>query len=296
MFHNRRLLIQLILFLTLGLSACASIAGTPVTPTPPEPTQTPKPPTATPPPSAATINGEYITVAEFEAELERFKAAQTELDLTFTDEDAKEMVLEDMISQVLLAQAAREAGFEITEADLKSREDALAAQAGGAEVLAKWKSDHGYDDASFRIALKRSLESAWMRDKIIAEVATTAEQVHVQQILTYNLEDAQAALAELQAGADFDELAGTYDSLTRGELGWLPRGYLLDPRADEAVFALQVGTISDIIETDIGFHIFKVIERADHPLTPDALLVLQERALTEWLAEQRAQSDIILAP
>jgi parvulin-like peptidyl-prolyl isomerase len=114
--------------------------------------------------------------------------------------------------------------------------------------------------------------------------------------LTYNLEDAEAALAELTAGTDFDELAAVYDSLTRGELGWVPRGYLLDPRADEAVFALQVGETSDIIETDIGFHIFKVIERGDHPLSPDALLTLQERALKEWIAEQRAQSEIIPAP
>ena len=34
----------------------------------------------------------------------------------------------------------------------------------------------------------------------------------------------------------------------------------------------------------------------DLPLTPEALLVLQERALVEWLVEQRAQSEIIPAP
>ncbi|MBI4927514.1 MAG: peptidylprolyl isomerase [Anaerolineae bacterium] len=296
MLHKRRLLPQLILILTLGLSACASLFGTPVTPTPLEPTHTPEPPTATPPPSAATVNGEFITLTEFQAELGRYESAQSALGRAFTEEDANSVVLDDLIAQVLLSQAAREAGFDLTESDLKSREEALAAEAGGAEALSKWKSDHGYDDASFRVALKRSAESAWMRDKIISEVPTTVEQVHVRQILTYNLEDAQAALAELNAGTDFDELAAAYDSFTRGELGWVPRGYLLDPKADEAVFALQVGATSDIIETDIGFHIFKVIERADHPLTPDALLTLQEQALKEWLAEQRAQSEIILAP
>ena len=297
MFHKRRrILTQFSLILALGLSACASFLGTSATPTPLEPTQTPVPPTATPPPSAATVNGEFITLAEFQAELERYESAQSALGKTFTEEDAKNIVLEDLIAQVLLSQAAREGGFDLTEADLRSREEALTTQLGGAEALAKWKSDHGYDDASFRVALKRSIESAWMRDRIIAQVPTSTEQVHVRQILTSNVDTAQAALAELTAGTDFDELAASYDSVTRGELGWVPRGYLLDPKADEAVFALQVGAYSDIIETDIGYHIFKVIERGDHPLTPDALRTLQEQALKDWIANQRVQSEIILAP
>ena len=57
-----------------------------------------------------------------------------------------------------------------------------------------------------------------------------------------------------------------YDPITLGELGWVPRGYLLDPKADEAVFALQAGAYSDVIATDAGFHIFKALERGDHPL------------------------------
>jgi peptidyl-prolyl cis-trans isomerase C len=285
-----------ILSLALSLSACASLFGTPSTPTPVAPTQTPVPPTATPPPSAAAVNGEYITLVEFQAELARYKSAQTALEKTVTDEEASKTVLEDLVAQVLLSQAAREAGFELTESALQSRIDALVAEVGSAEALPKWQSDHGYNDASFRLALKRAAESAWMRDKIIADVPITAEQVHVRQILTYNAGDAQAALDQLRGGTDFDELAALYDPLTRGELGWVPRGYLLDSKADEAVFALQVGGYSDVIGTQAGFHIFKVLERGDHPLSPDALLTVQELALQNWLAEKRTQSDIVLAP
>ncbi len=296
-FKSRSFLTQLILVLTFGLSACASFLN-PGTPTPqlPTPSGTPVPPTATPPPSVAIVNGEYITLAEFQAELARYKSAQTALGITVSDEEANKIVLEDMIAQFLLAQAAREANFNLTEADLKSRMDALATQIGGTEALAAWQSAHGYDDASFQIALKRSAEAAWMRDKIIADVPTVVEQVHVRQILTYNEEDARATLEELKAGADFDEKAALYDPITLGELGWMPRGYLLDARADDAVFALQVGTYSDVIATDAGFHIFKALERGDHPLTPDALLTMQELALRNWVAEQRAKSEIILVP
>ena len=294
-FKPRFPLTQLILILVFGLCACASF-GTSSTPQPPIPTGTPEPPTATPVPSIATINGEYISLAEFQAELARYQSAQTALGITLTDEEANKIVLEDMIAQFLLAQSAREANFNLTEADLRSRLEALGNQIGGAEALSAWKSAHGYDDVSFQIALKRSVESAWMRDKIITDVPTTVEQIHVRQILTYNEEKARAALEQLNGGADFNALAALYDPITRGELGWVPRGYLLDPKADEAVFALQAGAHSDVISTDAGFHIFKAVERADHLLTPDALLAMQELALENWIVEKRAKSNIVLAP
>jgi peptidyl-prolyl cis-trans isomerase C len=291
----RFILTQLILILAFGISACASFL-TLSTPTPQLPTDTPVPPTATPPPSAAVVNGEYITIAEFQAELARYKSAQTMLGKTVSDMDANKTVLEDIIAQVLLSQAAREANFNLTEADLKSRMDALATQIGGAGALSAWQSAHGYDEASFRIALKRAAEAAWMRDKIIADVPTTMEQIHVRQILTYNEKAARDALEQLNSGADFDKLAAFYDPVSLGELGWVPRGYLLDSKADEAVFALQAGAYSDVIATDAGFHIFKALERGDHPLSPDALLTVQELAVKSWLADQRVKGDIVLAP
>lgn len=288
-------LTTLTLLLALGVTACASF-GTPSTPTPSIPTATPLPPSPTPPPSVATINGEYITSAEFEAELARYNAAQTALGKTVSEEVARQVVLDDLIARVLLSQAAAEANFEVTESDLQSRIDALVSQLGSADALSQWQAAHGYDDASFRIALKRSVEAAWMRDKIIADVPVEMEQIHLRQILTYNEADAQSALQQLTAGADFDELAALYDPVTRGELGWVPQGYLLDAGADEAVFALQAGEISGIVPTQAGFHIFKAVERGEYPLSPDALLILQELALQRWLADRLAESDVILTP
>ena len=285
-----------ILILSLALSSCAPLLGTPTsTPTPPEPTETPVPPTSTPLPSAATINGEYITLTEFQTELERYQSAQKALDKTVTEHAAKKTVLDDLIAQVLLAQGARDAGFNLTEADLQSRIEALAKEVGGVDKLKAWQSTNGYDDESFEIALKRAVESAWMRDKIIADVPGTVEQVHVRQILTYNEDDAKAALDQLKAGKDFDELATLYDPVTHGELGWVPRGYLLDSKADKAVFTLKAGEYSEIIATKAGFHIFKVVERGEHSLSPDALLSVQEQALQKWVSDHREQSDIVIA-
>jgi peptidyl-prolyl cis-trans isomerase C len=291
MFSKPRFLTQLTLAFVLGLSACASFAPK-NTPTPEPPTFTPLPPSPTPPPSVAIVDGEYITIAEFQAELERYKLVQTSLGLTFTDEDAKNAVLEELIAQFMLAKAARDSNFTLTDAELQARIDAL----GGGDTVNAWKSARGYDDASFRVALRRSIEAAWMRDKIIADTPVVVEQIHLRQILTYNESDANYALQQLQGGTDFDALAALFDPITLGELGWVPRGYLLDPKADEAVFALQAGSTSGIVQTDAGFHIFKALERGDHPLTPDALLTVQQQALQDWVTKQRASSEIVLTP
>ena len=284
------------LLAALGLSACASFIAPEPTSTP-QATFTPEPPTATPEPMALTVNGEGITVVDFDAEVARYIAAQAALGNPVSSTDATSVVIEDLIAQMLLAQGARTNGFTLDDIALQSRVDSLAAQIGGMDVLSKWQAEHGYTEQAFRSALKRGAESAWMRDKIVAALPSTVEQVHVQQILLYNEGTAQSFLAQLNGGADFDELALEADPLTRGDLGWVPRGYLLDAKFEEIAFALAVGEHSDVITTDVGFHILRVLERdMGRPLSPDATLALQEIALKQWIEAQRQQADVVLAP
>jgi peptidyl-prolyl cis-trans isomerase C len=246
---------------------------------------------------AATVNGEGITEAEFEAELARFQSAQAALGNTVSLEEATQRVMDDLVDQVLLAQGAQAEGFSVEEATVQSRVDRLAEQIGGPDKLAAWELQHGYSDESFRLALSRQIAAAWMRDKIITAVPETAEQVHIRQILLYNSDTAQTVLEQLKSGADFDILAAQYDPATQGELGWFPRGYLLQPQIEAAAFALQPGQISEVIQTSVGYHILKVLERdPNQPLSPDARLTLQNQALLNWLQEQRARSTIILTP
>jgi peptidyl-prolyl cis-trans isomerase C len=295
-FRNKSIWISLTLLIALGLSACASFIRAEPTPTPTA-TFTPEPPTATPIPMALTVNGEGIPVVEFDAEVQRYLSAQESLGASITSADATSMVLEDLIAQLLLAQAARTNGFTLDDAALQSRIDSLAVQIGGEDALSKWQSDQGYTEQAFRSALKRAAEAAWMRDKIVSDVPSTAEQVHVQQILLYNEGTAQSFLIQLNGGADFDELALEADPITHGDLGWVPRGYLLDPTFEEVAFNLPVGAHSDVIATDVGFHILRVLERdPGRPLSPDATLALQELALKTWIEEQRQQADVVLAP
>jgi peptidyl-prolyl cis-trans isomerase C len=265
----------------------------------PEPSTTPIPPTPTPTPIplAAIVNGEAITLDEYTGEIARLQAASP-ITGTILASDPSAIVLDELINQTLLAQSAAQGGFIVDETMLQSRIDSLETQLGGAQALDEWKTQHGYTNDEFQWALKRSIEAAWMRDQIIAAVPETADEVHVKQILLPTAAEADEVYASLQSGTDFLELAAKYDPLTEGELGWFPRGYLNEPAIEEAAFALQPGQYSQVIETDIGFHILYLVERdASHNLQPDAWKALQTQALQDWISEHRNQSEIqILLP
>jgi peptidyl-prolyl cis-trans isomerase C len=288
---------SILLLSVILLAACGPFGRGAATATPALPTQTPAPPTLTPVPAAATVNGEVIPLADFQAELERYKAAQTALGKTVSDQDAAQTVIEDLIAQTLLAQAAAKAGFTLDDAALQGRIDTLAEQVGGADVLSKWESEHGYTDESFRAGLRRAGAAAWQRDQIIAAVPTSQDQVHVRQILIYNQERASQVYEDLIAGrTDFDDFAALVDPIAAGDIGWFPRGYLPYKQIEQAAFALQPDQMSDVTQTELGFHILKVIERGQRPLSPDALITLQDQALRDWVTQQRQQSQIVITP
>ncbi|WP_322508923.1 hypothetical protein, partial [Anaerolinea sp.] len=53
------------------------------------------------------------------------------------------------------------------------------------------------------------------------------------------------------------------------------------------------GEVSEIIQTELGYHILQVLEReTDRPLAPDARLTLQRKALEAWLQQARSQAQI----
>lgn len=266
----------------------------PASPVPPTHTPTPVLPTPTPMPLAARVNGEEITLAEFEQELARYQAAMDGSGAALEPgPEARQRVLDDLVDQILLAQGARQAGFVLADSELQSRLEALAREAGGEAALAEWQAANGYTPESFVRALERAIAAAWMRDRLIAAVPDKAEQVHARQILLHNEEQAREVLARLGAGEKFETLAVEFEPVTSGDLGWFPRGYLLEPALEEAVFALEPGAYSRVVETRVGFHLLQLVDRdPDRPLEPEALLALQRKALREWLDTRRSESQI----
>jgi len=277
----------ILFFLFLVVSACSGGGqAEPLTATPILPTRTPFPPSPTPIPTAAIVNGDLITLEEFQEELARYKAA---VNRELTEED-QTLVINDLINLTLLAQAAKSDGYQISDTDLDARIANLDPEE---QPLADWLAAYGFTEASFRIHLKRSLEAAWMRDQIISDVALEIEQVHAQQMLFYSLTAAEITMEELDEGKVFSQLASTHDPQTRGDLGWFPEGYLTIPNLDPIIFSLDIGETSDIIETEIGYHIIKVLDKQENrPIDPAIRQVLQEKALDDWLERRWKLSTI----
>ncbi len=285
--RNLKILSFVIIICILGASACSGNADTPVpTATQILPTRTPFPPSPTPIPTAAVVNGDLITLAEFQEELARYKAAVSR-DLT---EEDQEIVINDLINLTLLAQAAKTEGYQVTDAALAERIAALDPED---QPLDDWLAAHGFTSESFRAYLKRAIEAAWMRDKIIGDVPYEMVQIHAQQMIFYKLESAEVMLEEIENGKDFSGLASTYDPQTKGDLGWFPPNFLTLPELDPVLFNLEVGATSDIIETEIGYHIIKVLDKEDNrPLDPAIRQILQEKAIDSWLERRWKLSTI----
>jgi len=282
-----------LLILVLLLSGCSSTTTPSVSETPsvsqPTLTATPAQPTPTLVPAAAVVNRERIPLAWYENEVARYLTAKETSGQPVEDEGlARERVLNDIISQVLLAQGAQTNGAAFDDAEIQAEIDQIASEVD----LSTWMAEWGYSEEDLRLTLKLQKLAAYQRDLIAGTVPEIIEQANLQQVFAYTEEGAERAMVSLRSGVSFEEVALTYDPIAGGVLGWAPRGYLLIPAVEEAAFTLPVGTYSDIIESEIGYHIIMVLERGEHPLSPDARLTLQRSALHTWIEEQRENSTI----
>lgn len=90
-------------------------------------------------------------------------------------------------------------------------------------------------------------------------------------------EFAQALLDSIKAGADFAELAKKYSddpgsAVAGGDLGFVKRGVFY-PEFEAAAFSLDVGEISKVIESPVGFHIIQLLERRGESIHTRHILI-----------------------
>jgi len=118
-------------------------------------------------------------------------------------------------------------------------------------------------------------------------------------------QQAEKILEDLKTGSDFAELARKYSRGPRaeqgGDLGYYKKDQMR-PKLDEAAFSLEVGENSEIIKTDLGYHIIKCTGKKeayqkpleDHWEEIEDLLFQEEyqRRYDIWIEELRSRAYI----
>lgn len=82
---------------------------------------------------------------------------------------------------------------------------------------------------------------------------------------------AESLIDQIRAGKPFEEIARAYsegaEASEGGEMGWMEKGQLLG-EIDAKVFALEEGGITEPIQSSLGYHVFRVVQREKFSLKP----------------------------
>ncbi|MFN2281872.1 MAG: peptidylprolyl isomerase [Anaerolineales bacterium] len=153
----------------------------------------------------------------------------------------------------------------------------------------------GITEDTIRQIVEISLIQEKLFEAVTADVSRDQEQVWIRHILVEDEETAKEVIQKLDDGEDFADLALEYsidDSNKEqgGDLGWFPRGTMIEP-FEEAAFALEVGQISDPVQTDYGWHILESLGKENRPLTDSGYSSLQNQVWNDWVVEINAQYD-----
>ena len=234
-------------------------------------------------------------------------------------------ILDVLVGQVLLKQEARAAGMEVSEDEalatleqtaaaqnppltIDQFKELLEAQGGNFEAtLADFREGMMLDEYvtnkfAGQIDVNDEEAKAFYDDNI--EEFKQPELVQASHILLGHTDSAdpnsdpnkvkaEDLLAQIRAGADFAELAlaNSIDqrSKTRGgDLGYFQRNQMVEPFSN-AAFALEPNEVSDVVETQSGYHIIKVTDRQDAQTIP--FDEVKDRIIE--VLEQRKRSELV---
>ena len=147
-------------------------------------------------------------------------------------------------------------------------------------------------------------------DAVITDLPQEEEKLWARHILFRDFEtgkeQADAFLDRINAGEDFvtvaEELSSSASEDEQGiqsivfeDLGWFGEGMMVEA-FEAAAQALEVGEISEPVETSFGWHVIQLLGRDVQPKTKQNLDQLQEQRFQAWLAEKRAEYEVNISP
>jgi parvulin-like peptidyl-prolyl isomerase len=157
------------------------------------------------------------------------------------------------------------------------------------------KQTIGVSEKQFREIIRAQLLREKLSDEITKDIPQEEEQVWARHILVDTEEEALEVSARLDSGEDFATLAqevstDTGSAVNGGDLGWFGRGRMV-PEFEETAFALEIGEISDPVQSDFGWHIIQKLGHEIRPIDATTYDQLKQTVFTNWLAEQRENSE-----
>ncbi|MCL4186140.1 MAG: peptidylprolyl isomerase [Rhodobacteraceae bacterium] len=230
----------------------------------------------------ATVNGAEITLAHMQVLREQLPDQYKQLpdDILFNG------ILEQLIQQTALA---------MTMEGRLTRRDELALENSRRAYLASQALMAAAGDAASdeKIAVLYAERVAGLEPE---------RQFNASHILVATQEEAQALKAQIDAGADFAELARLHSTdgaaQNGGELGWFGLGMMVQA-FEEAVLALEPGQVSDPVQTQFGWHLVRLNETrmAELPtleeMTEELASELQDAAIEAHIAAATGAAAVV---
>ncbi|MCK4259362.1 MAG: peptidylprolyl isomerase [Halanaerobiales bacterium] len=278
----------------------------------------------------ARVNNTYISTDDYNEHLEkqiyRFNLAYN-VDLkteshTEQLDNLKRQTLEQMVWNIILEKVTYELGLEIAEEEILEQLEEIKANYPDEDTFQQVLEEVNYtveelrydiilnltyEKLSFRLAEDEGVSEEEMRESYEKdrEFFTEPEQFRTSHILVDTEEKAKEMLAKINNGEDFAQLAkdnSTCPSAENGgDLGFFDLGSVV-AEFGQATVALEIGQISDLVQSQFGWHIIKLEDKKEAVVHPyeevkdmiyDALFAKKkDNIATSYLDTKRSEADI----
>lgn len=235
----------------------------------------------------ATVNGTDITIGHMIAYRDTLPAEYSRL----PDETLFPGILNQLIDQQLLAEEAVRQGKDDSQLVRLTIENDRRGTLAGIAI----------SDMLSGAVTEEAIEAAYLQ--AIANFDGETEY-NASHILVETREEAESLIEQLNAGADFAELAREFSTgptgPNGGNLGWFAAGVMVQPFS-EAVQVMQAETVSEPVQTQFGWHVIRLNEvRETQPpslaqLREGIIAQIRNGALDDRLAALTDAADIVVS-
>jgi len=154
----------------------------------------------------------------------------------------------------------------------------------------------GFNENDIKELYRIQILSQKIYELITADVPTEEEQVWARHILVETQEEAEQVLSRLENGEDWSQIAAEVSTDTSnkdqgGDLGWFGSNKMVE-EFENVAFALDIGEISQPVETSFGFHIIQVLGKEVRPIDGATLDQNKSAFFSEWLTQEKEKYTI----